>query len=299
MNQHRSVAGNLRKSNTFHKFVSDYALLFRKGSSLPLGKAFQRKQLRLKPSAPVALIFSPHPDDECITGGLALRLRREAGFRVVNIAVTLGSKVSRRKARMKELSNACELLGFELEQITPDGLANITPVARVQEAKRWETAVRATAALLWRHKPKVICVPHAHDHHCTHIGTHWLVMDALQTLPAGFRCTLVETEFWGQMASPNLLVESSVADVAELVAALALHTGEVKRNPYHLRLPAWMMDNVRRGAELVGGAGGKAPDFTFATLYRVSRWASRSMKTNAATTSSIKQLPPLLGRARS
>jgi len=29
--------------------------------------------------------------------------------------------------------------------------------------------------------------------------------------------------------------------------------GEVRRNPYHARLPAWMMDNVRRGAELWAG----------------------------------------------
>jgi len=83
---------------------------------------------------------------------------------------------------------------------------------------------------------------------------------------------LVETEFWGQMRSPNLLVESSLDDVAALMNALALHTGEVRRNPYHLRLPAWMQDNVRRGAELLGGKGSPAPAFLFATLYRVSKW---------------------------
>jgi hypothetical protein len=33
-----------------------------------------------------------------------------------------------------------------------------------------------------------------------------------------------------------------------------------------------MRDNVRRGGELVGGQGGEAPDFTFATLYRLRRW---------------------------
>ncbi len=289
------MARNLRKSNPYQQFVSDYALLFRKGKSLPLGKVSPRKHPRLKPNAPVALIFSPHPDDECIVGGLALRLQREAGYRVVNIAVTPGSKVSRRKARLKELSNACEFLGFELEQITPDGLATITPVARVQEPKRWETAVRATAALLWRHKPKVIFIPHSHDHHCTHIGTHWLVMDAVQTLPVSFRCTLMETEFWGQLASPNLLVESSVADVADLVAALALHTGEVRRNPYHLRLPAWMMDNVRRGAELVGGAGDKAPAFTFGTLYRVSRWKNKTKFTGGRKFLSTVSRPSQIG----
>jgi N-acetylglucosamine malate deacetylase 1 len=91
-------------------------------------------------------------------------------------------------------------------------------------------------------------------------------------LPKNFECLIVETEFWGQMASPNLMVESSVADVADLLAALSFHVGEVRRNPYHLRLPAWLQDNVRRGAELVGGQGGAAPDFNFATLYRLRRW---------------------------
>jgi hypothetical protein len=74
------------------------------------------------------------------------------------------------------------------------------------------------------------------------------------------------------MDSPNLMIESSAGDLADLVAALSQHVGEVSRNPYHLRLPAWMMDNVRRGAELVGGQGGSAPQFTFATLYRLRGW---------------------------
>ena len=55
------------------------------------------------------------------------------------------------------------------------------------------------------------------------------------------------------MPVPNLMIASTVDDVAELVAALSLHAGEVRRNPYHRRLPAWMIDNVRRGAELLGG----------------------------------------------
>jgi hypothetical protein len=87
-----------------------------------------------------------------------------------------------------------------------------------------------------------------------------------------FSTTLVETEFWGQTQDPNLMVESSMQEVADLVAALSHHRGEVERNPFHLRLPAWMQDNVRRGAEVVGGQGGDAPDFDFATLYKLSRW---------------------------
>jgi hypothetical protein len=33
-----------------------------------------------------------------------------------------------------------------------------------------------------------------------------------------------------------------------------------------------MLDNVRRGAELVGGRGAKAPDFAFAAIYRLQKW---------------------------
>jgi hypothetical protein len=81
----------------------------------------------------------------------------------------------------------------------------------------------------------------------------------------------VETEFWGQLAKPNLLVESNPGDVADLLAALACHVGEVRRNPYHTRLPAWMLDNVRR-AERVLAPGASAPDFTFGTIYRLGVW---------------------------
>ena len=74
------------------------------------------------------------------------------------------------------------------------------------------------------------------------------------------------------MDTPNLMVESGERDVADLLAALSFHVGEVQRNPYHLRMTAWLMDNVRRGTELVGGQGGVSPDFMFATLYRLRRW---------------------------
>src|SRR5947199_10581056 len=74
------------------------------------------------------------------------------------------------------------------------------------------------------------------------------------------------------MNDPNLMVEISARDLTDLITATTFHIGGVKRNPYHLLLPAWMLDNVRRGSELVGGQGGAAPDFTFAALYRLRRW---------------------------
>ncbi len=70
------------------------------------------------------------------------------------------------------------------------------------------------------------------------------------------------------------MLEVSEEHVAHLITALTFHVETVKRNPnpYHLSLPALMTDNVRRGAGLVGGQSGAAPDFIFATLHRVRRW---------------------------
>jgi hypothetical protein len=124
----------------------------------------------------------------------------------------------------------------------------------------------------------VILFPHDADWNSSHIGTHHLVMDALQTLPASFTCHAVETEFWGAMTLPNLMVEISAQDLGDLITALTFHVGEVKRNPYHLSLTAWMVDNVRRGGEVVGGQGGKAPDFSFATLYRHRKWVNHRLE---------------------
>jgi LmbE family N-acetylglucosaminyl deacetylase len=258
--------------NPYQLFVSAFAKLLREGKSLPLGNIPAADRSIPKPNAPVALIFSPHPDDECIIGGLALRLLREAGLRVINVAVTLGSNPARRPARWQELKKACDWIGFELEAAAANGLEKINPRTRIEAPTVWAEVVKFVAASLQRNQPRVIFVPHEHDWNSTHIGTHLLVMDALRSLPVEFSCLLVETEFWGQMTAPNLMVESSVEDLSAMLTALSFHVGEVQRNPYHLRLPGWMQDNVRRGSELVGGQGGVAPDIAFATLYRARQW---------------------------
>lgn len=260
------------RMNPYQGFVSSFARLVAEGRQLPLGGFPPRRGPAPAPDAPLALIFAPHPDDECVIGGLPLRLLREAGMRVVVADVTLGSNRERRQARRLELQNACDWLGFGLEPTAPGGLENVNPGARATAPQHWNDCVNLIAASLAKNRPRAIFFPHEADWNRTHMGVHFLVMDALKTLPPDFCCGLIETEFWGQMAAPNLMVESSAADVADLVAALSFHAGEVRRNPYHLRLPAWLLDNVRRGAERVGGQGAAAPDFMFATLYRAQRW---------------------------
>jgi LmbE family N-acetylglucosaminyl deacetylase len=259
-------------NNPYRAWVDGFARLLTEGEALSSAGLARPERPSLTPNATTALIFAPHPDDEVIIGGLPLRLRRELNVNVVNVAVTLGSRVERRSERWHELQNACDYIGFGLVAAAEKGLEGINLTARKQDPKRWSTSVEAIAGVLTTHRPWIVFAPHADDWNQTHLGTHQLILEAMARCPT-LTCRVVETEFWGAMDAPNLMVESSAAEVAELVAALALHVGEVARNPYHLRLPAWMMDNVRRGAELVGGQGGTAPRFAFATLYRLRRWA--------------------------
>ena len=255
--------------NPYQDFVAAHARLVREGKSLPLGEFQAARRPSLPANAPKALFFAPHPDDETIVGGLAVRLLREARLNLIDVAVTQGSKKERQSERFRELQNACKYIGFGLLATGPNGLERINPQTREQDPAHWANCVKVIAEILRAHQPRVIFVPHEHDWNTTHIGTHFLLMDSLKTLPKEFECYLVETEFWGQMTRPNLMVEISADDLADMIAATTFHAGELKRNPYHLLLPAWMMDNVRRGSELVGGQGGAAPDFTFAALYRL------------------------------
>jgi LmbE family N-acetylglucosaminyl deacetylase len=259
--------------NPYCKYVADFARLVNEAKASPPGGFPPAVKPNLPADAPAALFFAPHPDDETIVGALALRILREAKMKLVNVAVTQGSKKERQAERLVELQNACNYIGFGLQTTGPNGLERVTAKTRQSEPQLWAVMVNVIVDILAKFQPKVILFPHECDWNGTHIGVHYLVMDALEQMPARFECHVVETEFWGAMDDPNLMVEVSETDLADLITATTFHVGEVKRNPYHLLLPAWMMDNVRRGAELVGGQGGAAPDFRFAALYRLQKWS--------------------------
>ncbi len=210
------------------------------------------------------LILAPHPDDESIIGLLPLRLQDECGFKVWVIPATMGSRVERQSRRKKELRAACQELGFRLHFLRSGQSAT--------ELCHW----------LKHMTPSVVFMPHAKDGHPTHRATHRLGVAAMdESRPLGFH--VVETEYWHPLLKPNLMVSAGKGNLAKLRRALACHKGEVARNNFAMRLPAWMSDNVRRGAELVGDASAKAPDIAYATLYR------------ARTRTGGKWRPPFLG----
>lgn len=220
--------------------------------------------------APVCLVCAPHPDDESLSGAVALRLRQQHGWRVVNLAITLGSDLSRRAARWQEAQAACDYLGFELRSPTGQpavALERIGPDTATREPEHWSRAVALVAQAIRDLCPAVIVAPHALDGHAAHIGTHHLVCAALAQQPGDWGCHLLWSEYWNTQLSPRLMLEVSAAQAAQLMTATALHRGEVARHPYHLTLPAWFMDGARRGAERVGAPGSAASPMRMAALY--------------------------------
>jgi len=246
---------------------------------------------------PKVLYCAPHPDDETLSGVLALRLSLESGARVTNIAVTLGSGAAQHERRRREVASACRVLGFDL--VIPDvsgkhrrfsrteaeplagaevgseppaGLGPINLAARQADPQGWALRVQRLAEIFDQEQPEAILTPHGDDFNTTHIGTHYLVTEALElhlSRRAGATVILVETEFWREMAEPNLMVAVTPELAAIQLVAAAEHGGEMMRNPYHLLHPCRLMDNVRRGSEVVGGQGAAAQPFTFAEIYRV------------------------------
>ena len=114
----------------YHKLASNYARLLKEGRSFPLGTFQPAPRPAIPANAPKALFFAPHPDDECVVGGIAMRLLRQAHMGLINVAVTLGSKKERQQERLHELQNACNYLGFGLVTTAPDGLEKINSKAR-------------------------------------------------------------------------------------------------------------------------------------------------------------------------
>ncbi|MEO7253051.1 MAG: PIG-L family deacetylase [Casimicrobium sp.] len=276
-------------AHALHDFVAAIETLMLSARALPPPEMTEQAarwaaaypQRASDPPAPVCVMVSPHPDDECIVAGLPLRLARESGWRVVNIAVTHGSNTARQSARADELSAACARIGFESQLLAERGLSRITLQTRQSDPAHWANCVNVLAAKLTALRPALVLCPHALDAQLTHIGTHHLTLDAMAAISTNspnFTTTLAFTEYWSTMTDANLLVELTAAHVGDMISALACHVGEVSRNPFHLTLPGWLIDSVRRGGEIVGTSGGNAPAYTFAAIYNIMHWRNGGLQ---------------------
>ncbi len=260
------------------RYVEQAAKSLEAGRAIPIGPAAEPLVppgvLGASAQPTKVVVCSPHPDDEALIGALPLRLRQEAGAQVTNCAITLGSDLGQRARRLRELESACRVLDFNLVVPRhPSGFDHVNPKTRTGQREEWAEKVEALSKIFDREKPDAVFAPHAEDFNTTHIGTHYLAAEALALhLKRSGRgpVLFIETEFWHELTAPNLMVGVSLDIETILLMATAEHGGEVERNPYHLRHPGRMINNVRLGSEVVGGQGAAAVSFPFAELYRVN-----------------------------
>ena len=202
------------------------------------------------------LILAPHPDDECLMAGLAIRAKEEWGTEVYVLPFSFGSKLDRQNERKRELNHALDVLSFTL----------VDPRAPLFQELNSDLILTELQNL----KPDALILPHAHDAHPTHVRCSHMGMKAAQEWvnQGKHSLSVFETEFWMGMEHPNCLVSLSLEHLTQMGEALMEHKGEVSRNPYHLSLPAYAMEQMRRGSEVVIGMGSKPKDQVFAQVYR-------------------------------
>lgn len=208
----------------------------------------------------VVLHCAPHPDDELIGAPATLMALRDADWRVVNLACSLG-RPEQRSRREAELREACRLAGFELR--VPARTAAISsdddPIAARAELR---DLVREAVADLG---PQLVISPAPHDRHHGHELAARAVGDVLneQREPAP------RWWMWGLWASlplPTLATAFDQKRLDEILHALSAYTGELRRNDYRQLVKNRAAMNVSLGPELLFGFGEAAPAVPYVEL---------------------------------
>ncbi len=198
--------------------------------------------------ARAVLSVSPHPDDELLGAPAALMALRDAEWRVVNLACSLGRPPDRTRRR-GELVDACRLAGFEL--VILDGLPPIGSSDDLALAERALT-VAIVGALEDCHADLIVG-PSPHDGHHGHEVVGRAIRNAVET-----RGEPIHAMFWGLWADlpmPNVLVPFGAPRLAEIQSALRAHAGELARNRLDRLVASRGVTNAMLGPERVLGYG--------------------------------------------
>ena len=207
--------------------------------------------------AGTVLHLAPHPDDELIGAPATLFALRDAGWRVVNLACSLGS-AGQRERRLHELRAACATAGFELA-LVPEPIGDPLGHQDLHVAQqRVEAAIEATVA---RYRPTLVVAPSPHDRHRGHevVGRAVLAVCGAGTSPVGRAGDAPSRVWlwglWGDLPFATLAVAFDEVRLGEILAALACHRGELERNDYRrvVRGRGEMLSSI--GPERVFGFG--------------------------------------------
>ncbi len=202
--------------------------------------------------------LAPHPDDEALGAPALLLALRAAGWRVVNVACSLG-RPHQHARRRAEVAEACRRADFELRIIDPPvALSRSDDLGSAQE-----TLVSRIGELVAGLSPEVVIGPSPHDRHHGHEVVGRVARDVLAhaAMPRLWMWGL-----WGDLPLPTLFFGFGDADLDAATHVLRAHTGEVARNDYVALLRARAAASRVLGAERVFGFGATAPPQPYAEL---------------------------------
>ena len=170
----------------------------------------------------------------------ALFALRDAGWRIVNVACSLG-RPEQRDRRLRELQEACRRARFELR------IDDVEPAHVLDELE-----------------PELVVAPSPHDRHPFHEEVARDVLTAVAA--AGSPATVWLWSLWGESALPSLALELTDARLDEIEHALDAHEGELARTDFKRLLRAQADAYGVIGAERIYDFGAPALPFRRAEL---------------------------------
>jgi LmbE family N-acetylglucosaminyl deacetylase len=191
---------------------------------------------------------------------------RDAGWRVVNLACSLGRPADRERRR-GELTQACRLAGFELE--LPEGLP---PIGAHDDLALAQPALSgAIADAAQDSDAQLIVGPSPHDAHPGHEVVGRAIRDAVEA--RGSPMNVMFWGLWGELPVPNVLVPFDADRLAEIQRALAAHAGELQRNRFDRLVESRAVAHAVLGPERVFGFGGPGGERDYVELLTHVVWS--------------------------
>jgi LmbE family N-acetylglucosaminyl deacetylase len=191
---------------------------------------------------------SPHPDDESIAAPCTLLALKDAGWRVINFAASLGRPADRPRRR-RELEAALGLAGFEHRE--SEARVGISRGDDLGAACRALTA--ELTGLVNETGAELVVAPHPRDRHHGHL-----------TVARAVRQTVWQAErpvtwwmwpLWAELLRPTLIAECAEKHLQLSKEMLEQYEGENARNDYREMHEATRLVNAVRGVETVFGFG--------------------------------------------
>ena len=197
------------------------------------------------------LVVSPHPDDESIGAPVTLHKLQEAGFHVVNFAVSLGRPADHARRRA-ELEEACDRASFGL--IVPEDFAKISGGDDMDIAQCHIAG--SLSEVMTDLDPVVTVSPSVWDNHHGHEVVARGTRDALETSRKGARWMMYG--LWGALPYPNIYTAFGQTELDTAIHNLGAYEGEVTRNDYRQMVTGTAILGSVLGTETIFGFGAAA-----------------------------------------